>query len=260
MLLLVIVFFSAVRLRLLDSPLERDEGEYAYAGQLMLQGIAPYTLAYSMKLPGTYAAYALIMAGFGQSAAGIHLGLLFVNAGTVVLMFLLGRELFEARTGLIAAASYALLSASPDVLGFAAHATNFVVLCSLAGVLALSRAIERGRRWRFAVSGGLLGLAVLMKQPGVFVGMFGVVWLLAVELRRKPIDWRQTSGRFASFAAAMLLPLVVTGLMLWKAGVFGKFWFWTVTYAGAYASAVPPSQVLHNLREGLEAAVFPNGT
>jgi hypothetical protein len=31
----------ASRIRLLGIPLERDEGEYAYAGQLMLQGIAP---------------------------------------------------------------------------------------------------------------------------------------------------------------------------------------------------------------------------
>src|SRR5271165_5273384 len=30
--LLVILFFAAIRVRLLDFPLERDEGEYAYAG------------------------------------------------------------------------------------------------------------------------------------------------------------------------------------------------------------------------------------
>ena len=39
---LVIIFFAAmVRIRLLDIPLERDEGEYAYTGQLLLQGIPP---------------------------------------------------------------------------------------------------------------------------------------------------------------------------------------------------------------------------
>src|SRR5664279_2208942 len=32
---------AVVRLRLLNLPLERDEGEYAYAGQLMLQGVPP---------------------------------------------------------------------------------------------------------------------------------------------------------------------------------------------------------------------------
>jgi len=51
--LAVIVFglVIAIRIRLLGIPLERDEGEYAYAGQLMLQGIPPYKLAYNMKFP-----------------------------------------------------------------------------------------------------------------------------------------------------------------------------------------------------------------
>ena len=61
-LLLITIFFSVIRWRLASTPLERDEGEYAYAGQLILKGIPPYEFAYSMKLPGTYAAYAAIMA------------------------------------------------------------------------------------------------------------------------------------------------------------------------------------------------------
>src|ERR1022692_5078963 len=72
---LSILFVVVVRVRLREMPLERDEGEYAYAGQLMLQGVPPYREAYTMKLPGTYAAYALIMAVLGQSASGIHAGL-----------------------------------------------------------------------------------------------------------------------------------------------------------------------------------------
>ena len=63
----VILFFALIRFHLRECPLERDEGEYAYAGQLMLQGIPPYQLAYSMKLPGTFAAYAVILAIFGQT-------------------------------------------------------------------------------------------------------------------------------------------------------------------------------------------------
>src|ERR1035441_2463026 len=67
LLLLVVLLFGMIRFRLLDFPLERDEGEYAYAGQLILQGIAPYKFCYTMKLPGTAAAYALFMAIFGQT-------------------------------------------------------------------------------------------------------------------------------------------------------------------------------------------------
>src|SRR5437773_5720773 len=110
--LAVIIFglVIAIRIRLLGVPLERDEGEYAYAGQLILQGVPPYTLAYNMKLPGTYAAYAGIMSVFGQTITGIHLGLLLVNVATIVLIFLLGRRLVNSVVGLTAGMSYAVLS------------------------------------------------------------------------------------------------------------------------------------------------------
>jgi hypothetical protein len=62
-----LLFAAFVRWRLREMPLERDEGEFAYAGQLLLQGIAPYQLYHSIKLPGTHLAYAAIMAVFGQT-------------------------------------------------------------------------------------------------------------------------------------------------------------------------------------------------
>ena len=138
--ILAIIVFGlviAIRIRLLGVPLERDEGEYAYAGQLILQGVPPYTLAYNMKFPGTYAAYAAIMSIFGQTIIGIHLGLLLVNAATIVLVFLLGRQLVNSVAGLTAGMSYAVLAVSPSVLGFAGHATHFVLLPVLGGTLLL---------------------------------------------------------------------------------------------------------------------------
>jgi hypothetical protein len=130
LLAIVIWFFSLIRIRLLNLPLERDEGEYAYSGQLMLQGIAPYSLAYNMKLPGTYAAYVLIMAAFGESPGGVHAGLLLANVATVILLFLLAKKLFGPLAGLAAGSSYALLSTSESVLGLAGHANS---LCGARG-------------------------------------------------------------------------------------------------------------------------------
>ena len=66
---LVISFVVLIRIRLIDLPLERDEGEFAYVAQLMLQGVPPYVLAYNMKLPGTYGAYAVVLPLFGQTPA-----------------------------------------------------------------------------------------------------------------------------------------------------------------------------------------------
>ena len=133
---IVFTLIVAIRIRLLGIPLERDEGEYAYAGQLILQGVPPYKLAYNMKFPGTYAAYALIMSIFGQTIHAIHLGLLLVNIATIALIFLVGRRLINTMAGITAAASYAVLSVSPSVLGLAAHATNFVMLPVLGGIAA----------------------------------------------------------------------------------------------------------------------------
>src|SRR5215471_1307721 len=138
-LLLIILVTAGIRIRLRDLPLERDEGEYAYAGQLILQGIPPYQLAYNMKFPGTYVAYAVMMGVFGQTVAGIHLGFLLVNVANILMVYLLTRKFASEGAGLAAAGLYAYLSVSQGVLGLCAHATHFVVLAALPGLLFLLR-------------------------------------------------------------------------------------------------------------------------
>jgi hypothetical protein len=241
--LAVIVFgvVIAIRIRLIGIPLERDEGEYAYAGQLILQGIPPYQFAYNMKFPGTYAAYAVIMSIFGQTVTGIHLGLLLVNAATVLLIFFLGRRLMNSTAGLGAAMSYAVLSISPSVLGFAGHATHFVLLPVLGGTLLLWNPTDRQALGKLFTSGLLFGIGLLMKQPAVFFALFGTIYLVYSNLhrqaRRKKI---LAQGLIFSFGA--ILPLGISCLLLWRMGVFERFWFWTIDYARQYGNLVPFSQ------------------
>ena len=234
--LLALLFAGLVRARLLSVPFERDEGEYAYAGQLILQGIPPYRMVYNMKLPGTYAAYAIVMALFGQTVRGVHLGLLVVNAAAIVLVFLLGRRLFGSFAGAVAAAGYALLSLSQTVLGVFAHATHFVILPALAGLLLLLRGIDSGRLRTLLGSGLLLGLAFLMKQHGIFFVIFGLLYF-AWEKRRA--SWRRFAVEGGVLALGAALPLGLTCLILAASGVFGNFWFWTFHYATAYVAEVP---------------------
>jgi hypothetical protein len=98
-LLLAILGTSAIRLRLLSMPLERDEGEYAYAGQLILEGHPPYEQLYNMKWPGTYYSYALIESICGQSIEGIRFGVVAVNVGAILLLFLIARRVLDAGRG-----------------------------------------------------------------------------------------------------------------------------------------------------------------
>lgn len=247
-LLLAITFFAWVRFHLRNTPLERDEGEYAYMGQLMLHGIPPYKLASNMKLPGTYAAYAALMAIFGESTAGIHTGMIFVNAAAILLIFLLGKYLYGLLAGSVAGITYAFLSIRPALLGIDGHATHFVVLAALAGILVLLYAIDRGRATLFFAAGLCFGLAFLMKQPGIFFGAFGALYWLWREWKR-PRLWRNLLVRGGALAIGTALPYALTCVWLWHAGVFHDFWFWTWSYALQYGSIAdwPQAQYLLGL-------------
>lgn len=227
------------RLRLREMPLERDEGEYAYVGQLIGQGVAPYTLAYTMKLPGTHALCAAFLALFGGGAAAIRVGLLLTSLASTVFVYLL-THVYEGKAGaFVAAAAFAALSASPSVLGLSAHATQFVVPFALAGLIAVLTALRTGRRsWLFG-AGVLLGLATLMKQNAV---LFAALALIVVGRGVWPSQLVGAASRMGLLALGTLLPLAVTATLLIHAGVFPHFWFWAVEYGTAYAFQVGPSE------------------
>jgi len=257
-LLIVVLFFAAVRFHWRSLPLERDEGEYAYCGQLMLQRIPPYQLAYNMKLPGTYAAYALLMSIFGETSGGIHVGFLLVNVATTLLIFLVGRKLFGNPVGAISGAAYAVLSASTAVLGLAAHATHFVVLGALAGILLLLYALESDRALLFFLSGTCLGFAFLMKQPGIVFPLFAFAYWAYRKWDRRG-EWRYVISRGGAFVTGTIWPFVVTCILLYWAGDFHNFWFWTFTYARAYGSYVPISAGLRNFKTAVKGLLHFDG-
>jgi hypothetical protein len=242
----ILAFVAIIRIRLIQTPLERDEGEFAYMGQLMLQGIPPYLLAYNMKLPGIYATYALVMTIFGQTIAGIHLGLMIVNAIAIVLLFLLARRLFDNVAGIVAAASYALLSLSPSVLGTSAHATQFIMPLVLGGTILLLRSIESGKYGSLFVSGLLYGVALMEKQHAIFFIFFAVIHFIWSIVRKRPFDLKRLTGGTVILVIAAAIPFIVSCAALYSAGVFSKFWFWTFTYGSKYVSEIPLSEVLDN--------------
>ncbi|MCU0225142.1 MAG: glycosyltransferase family 39 protein [Acidobacteria bacterium] len=239
LLLVVVALVLVARVRLLDLPLERDEGEYAYAGQLLLQGVPPYAEADNMKLPGAYFAYAANMALFGQTARGVHLGLVAWNLAAIALLAALGRRLFGVAIGAAGAAAYAVLSLSPSVLGQAAHATQFLVAPLLGGCLLLAGDPAQRTAKRCGLAGLLFGIAFLTKQHAVFAILFGAAVVLydAWAVARRPA--RERAVQLAAFAGGAVLPFALLCAFLAAQGLFANFWFWTFTYAARYVSAVP---------------------
>ncbi len=235
-----------VRLQAAPVPLERDEGEYALMGQLILDGVPPYLEAANMKLPGIYYAYSAILAVFGQTVTGVHIGLMIVNLLSTVILFLIARRLIGGAGAALAGAAFIILSADTSVLGLFAHATQFVVVFALAGTWLLQESSGSKHRMSILLGAGLcFGLAFLMKQSGAFFALFGFLWLLYGALRQRPIAWKRSLLESATLAGGILIPYAVVLALMAAEGVLGRFWFWTFDYARAYVSQM-------DLKTGIE--------
>lgn len=235
----LLLLFAALRLPLLDVPLERDEGEYATMGLGILRGTPPYAEAYTMKFPGTAAAYALIFSCLGASARAVHLGLLLVNAASILLVALLGRRLVGGSGGLFAAAAFGAFTLGTGMFGFWLSAEHFAAFFLLGGACVCNLS-HPPRRTALLSGAFLLGASVLFKQHAALPT---AVWLLAEimpELRQAdtPSRLRRTvfvAGCILAFAS----PLLLTCGIMAGCGVFERFRFWTLEYASQYVSAVP---------------------
>lgn len=235
---LVMLLITVLRLRLLSIPLERDEGEYAYIGQLILQGIPPYEIAYNMKFPGTYYMYAFFMSIFGQTIKGVHAGLLIMNLTSIFLIFFLVKKLINEYAALVSATAFAFLSLGMNILGFAGHATHFVIVPALAGTLFLYKALKENKMIHYFLSGIFLSLPPIMKQQGFLFCVFGTLLLLINFYVQRKDSIILNVKRFLLFAVGGIIPVALTFLILKMYGVFDKFWFWTIEYAQSYETAV----------------------
>ena len=242
LLALVVIAVSVVRWRLVAIPLERDEGEYAYFGHLILNGVTPYQEAYNMKLPGTYYMYALIMALFGESFKGIHTGLLLLNAASMILFFQGFKKFFNPTTGILTAGLYGLMAMSYNVLGFAAHATHFAVFYLAASIYFFSKYEENKSLLYGVLTGAMLGMAFLMKQQAVYFILFGGVVFVIFQYLEKPLILRKLIVQTSGFSFAVFVPYLLVVMIMLLTGTFDRFWFWTVSYASKYASGVPWAQ------------------
>jgi hypothetical protein len=167
------------------------------------------------------------------------------------LVYLLATQLSGSFAGVAAAASYALLSADAGVLGFHAHATHYVVFFAMLGALLLLAAERRKSVVLLALSGVSMGMALLMKQHGLFFIVFGLLCISYSGYKVSHALKRVWLVRATIFGTASLLPYALVCLLMWLYGVFPRFWFWTFVYARAYTSEMSLHDAKHLLASSL---------
>lgn len=116
-----------VGMRLSDAPMERDEGEYAYAGWQILRGGLPYLDFYNMKSPVTYFFYALIFKCFGVSIYAVRLTVLVFNILSSFFIIKIAKNLLGEESSWLAGGVFLFLCMNFGAQGFIANTEHFVV-------------------------------------------------------------------------------------------------------------------------------------
>lgn len=233
---LLIVWF--IRVKLLAIPLERDEGDYAYHGQLILDGVSLHDDLVRKRYPMIFFIYAFIMGIFGQSASGIHTGLLLVNTISVILLYYLGKRLFNQTGGIVAAISFAIFSLSPFSDAFAANREHFVVPFILGGLILLLKAFETSRLLHFFLSGLIFGFAYITKEVSIGFIMMAGIYFLYEHFKDKKLQWRNLFIRGSLFALGVASPVALVFLFYYAGGTFDQFWFRNFVLKKQYATTV----------------------
>lgn len=196
---LVIVASFALRWYRIDDALVGyhvfNEGYYTELGrQYLAHGVlAPFASPLDPNNPPLYAfVLRLVFGVFGASLAAARAVSVLASTATVVAVFLLGRELYGRAAGLVAATVFGL-SPGAVLVGGNAQIEGLLILLRVSAVLAYVRAVKTRDARYSALSGLLLGLAVLAKLPALVVlpglaiwetwGSRGLKWLKTTRTR-----------------------------------------------------------------------------
>src|SRR6476620_12045434 len=109
-------------------PFHPDQALFAMVGKAVGSGLFPYVDAWDFKPPGLYVIYAAAIQGPFGIARNIRVFNLAWTAISAVLVAELGRRWWNARSGVIAAALYGLVSATAMPFWESAQPDSLVVL------------------------------------------------------------------------------------------------------------------------------------
>ena len=234
----VMLITLVIRWKFINVPFERDEGTYAYFGQLVLDGKIPYVDFYEMKLPGIYYCYALLVAIFGATLKGMHIGMLMVNLATIYFMFRAAWLWFNKTTAVVVALVFSFLSMNPFASGFTTQSEHLVAFFVSAGLLVLLQGLEKESMKHYFFSGILLSCSLLVKQNGAFFMLFGGLAITGHYMLNKSLDWKNAFVSGSIFTIGSILPVAIVSGIIASQGAWDEFVYWVYTYPQSYVGGI----------------------
>jgi len=182
----LLLLFVVLRWNNFNAPLIRDEGEYAYAAQLLIHGVMPYDHAFIQKPPMVVYCYALasllvpdvfwaprLLAYLSVALAGLLLGYM-------------ARLEFGKGFALPAMALATPMFLLPGLEQFPANTEMFLLLPLLGTFAVYVQARHHGQKTKYWLAAGFLGITTLcFKYTALpLIAFVFAIWLVE--------SWRQT--------------------------------------------------------------------
>ena len=184
--------------------------------------------------------YAVWMLLFGESIESVHLGLLITNfLSAFIIVTLVKKWGGSLINGITASIIFLMFTISQSALGFAAHATHFVMFYCLIALLVLENALKRDTLLRYFIAGLLFGLSLSMKQQGALFLLFPIIFIIKKKKAEQSL-WSKAVLKIIILIAGAVVPFIFLTLYLSSIGTFEKFYFWVIQYSSAYGGRVDP--------------------
>jgi len=203
----------------LTYPFNNDNALYAYMADLALKGHLPYLGSWDQNFPGIILIHALQIVVSGHSQLAFHIfDILWQLVGSVLLV-LVGKRLYDARAGMLAAILASLYYVQQGFWMSGERDTYVSIMLLAALYLALDRKMP-------SVVGVLCGLAFLFRPTYAPYALIFFIWYLprislSKNISRK--DWLR-------FSLGTLAPLVFFVLLYATIGGLKDFWDATILF------------------------------
>lgn len=229
--LAIVLLTVAIQLPALQHPRPiDDEGVYSVVANEMINGGQPYIDAVERKPPLLFWTYETIFKVAGKNNwPALHLVALLWTLATMAGLYLIGRQLFDRNTGLVAALLYSIFQPWATAKNLA---LNGELLMNLPIVWAYAITLRRGRprfRPELLAAGALLCAAFLLKQPAAIAAVpLGIYLLLPSYRKSRGITWTDSVIQTATLTFGFFVTLGSIALLLWRQGLFPDAYYWTI--------------------------------
>ena len=245
----IAVLFALLRWNNLGAPLTRDEGEYAYAAQLLIHGSVPYESSFLQKPPMVAYCYAVaqLMAPHAFWLPRLLAGV-FAALATLLLGSIARRE-FGAGVALPAMALMTPMVLLPGIEQFIANTEMFMLLPLMATVAVYVHNRD-GARVAWLAAGALAGLTLCFKYTAFpFLAVVFVAWSLDAWRTRSSLGALSSRWLSALLGCVVTAAIVLAPFLLRDGGK--RLWECTIVFNRFYAasSEFGSTEVLERIRE-----------